>query len=223
MSADEGDRTRNLSRRNVQGHERGSPDVAEGPRRQIRHGNVRLRARGPVNRFHGSRQGSRQTVLHLAQHHPHARLHLSVAEVPGEDELPEQFRPRRGRHGADGRRHRRFAQTSRRHRSRRQHHRDLHHRQWRRSLHLARRRHDAVPRHQGHRVRRRLPLPCIARWPGKIKPGTVENGIFSGLDWLPTLVAAAGNPNIVEQLLQGVQLGDRTYKIISTATTRRIC
>jgi arylsulfatase len=55
-------------------------------------------------------------------------------------------------------------------------------------------------------------VPCIARWPGKIKPGTVENGIFSGLDWLPTLVAAAGNPNITQQLLQGLQIGDRTYK-----------
>jgi arylsulfatase A-like enzyme len=55
-------------------------------------------------------------------------------------------------------------------------------------------------------------VPCIARWPGKIKSGTVENGIFSGQDWLPTLLAAAGNPNITQQLLQGVQLGDRTYK-----------
>jgi arylsulfatase A-like enzyme len=55
-------------------------------------------------------------------------------------------------------------------------------------------------------------VPCIARWPGKIKPGTVENGIFSGLDWLPTLVAAPGNPNIVQQVSQGLQLGDRTYK-----------
>ena len=55
-------------------------------------------------------------------------------------------------------------------------------------------------------------VPCIARWPGKIKPGTVENGIFSGLDWLPTLVAAAGNPSIVQQLLQGVPLGGQTYK-----------
>ncbi len=55
-------------------------------------------------------------------------------------------------------------------------------------------------------------VPCIIRWPGKVKPGTVENGIFSGLDWLPTLAAAAGNPNITQQLLQGVQLGDRTYK-----------
>jgi len=55
-------------------------------------------------------------------------------------------------------------------------------------------------------------VPCIARWPGRIKPGTVQNGIFSGLDWLPTLVAAAGNPNITQQLLQGQQIGDRTYK-----------
>jgi arylsulfatase A-like enzyme len=55
-------------------------------------------------------------------------------------------------------------------------------------------------------------VPAIIRWPGKIKPGTVENGIFSGLDWLPTLAAAAGNPNITDQLLKGVKLGDRTYK-----------
>src|SRR4029453_6660282 len=54
--------------------------------------------------------------------------------------------------------------------------------------------------------------PCIARWPGKIKPGTVENGIMSGLDWFPTLCAAAGNPDITDQLLKGVKLGDRTYK-----------
>jgi len=55
-------------------------------------------------------------------------------------------------------------------------------------------------------------VPCIARWPGHIKPGMVENGIFSGLDWFPTLMAAAGNPNITDQLLKGVKLGDRSYK-----------
>jgi arylsulfatase A-like enzyme len=55
-------------------------------------------------------------------------------------------------------------------------------------------------------------VPCIARWPGHIKPSTVENGIFSGLDWFPTLMAAAGNPDITNQLLKGVKLGDRTYK-----------
>ena len=55
-------------------------------------------------------------------------------------------------------------------------------------------------------------VPAIIRWPGKIKPGSVENGIFSGLDWFPTLAAAAGNPNITEQLLKGVNLCDRVYK-----------
>ena len=55
-------------------------------------------------------------------------------------------------------------------------------------------------------------VPAIIRWPGKVKPGAVENGIFSGLDWFPTLVAAAGNPNITDQLLKGVTLDGRTYK-----------
>ena len=55
-------------------------------------------------------------------------------------------------------------------------------------------------------------VPAIIRWPGQVKPGTVENGLISGLDWFPTLMAAAGNPNITDQLLKGVQLGDRTYK-----------
>ena len=55
-------------------------------------------------------------------------------------------------------------------------------------------------------------VPAIIRWPGHVKPGTVENGIISGLDWLPTLAAAAGTPDITNQLLKGVKLGDRTYK-----------
>lgn len=55
-------------------------------------------------------------------------------------------------------------------------------------------------------------VPCIVRWPGHIKKGVVENGIFSGLDWFPTLLAAAGNSDITNQLLKGVKLGDRTYK-----------
>ena len=55
-------------------------------------------------------------------------------------------------------------------------------------------------------------VPAIIRWPGHVKPGSVENGIISGLDWFPTLVAAAGNPNITEELLKGVKLGDWNYK-----------
>ncbi len=55
-------------------------------------------------------------------------------------------------------------------------------------------------------------VPCIIRWPGRVPAGRVENGLISGLDWFPTLCAAAGNPNITQQLLEGVKLGDRTYK-----------
>ena len=40
----------------------------------------------------------------------------------------------------------------------------------------------------------------------------MQNGIFSGMDWFPTFLDAAGNPDITDQLLKGVQLGDRTYK-----------
>jgi arylsulfatase A-like enzyme len=55
-------------------------------------------------------------------------------------------------------------------------------------------------------------VPCIVRWPGHVAPDSVQNGIMSGLDWLPTFAAIAGNPNITDQLLQGVKFGDRTYK-----------
>ncbi|CAN5436312.1 arylsulfatase [soil metagenome] len=55
-------------------------------------------------------------------------------------------------------------------------------------------------------------VPCIARWPGHIKPDTVENGLMSGLDWFPTFLAAAGNTTITDDLLKGVKIGDREYK-----------
>ncbi len=54
--------------------------------------------------------------------------------------------------------------------------------------------------------------PGMIRWPGHVPAGKVENGIISSLDWFPTFVAAAGNPNIKEELLKGKQIGDRTYK-----------
>jgi len=55
-------------------------------------------------------------------------------------------------------------------------------------------------------------VPAILRWPGHVPADSVQNGIFSGLDWLPTFVAAAGNPNITAELLTGKQIGDRIYK-----------
>lgn len=56
-------------------------------------------------------------------------------------------------------------------------------------------------------------VPAIIRWPGKVPAGKVENQIISGLDWFPTLVAAAGNKDIAEELKQGKKLGDTTYKV----------
>jgi arylsulfatase len=55
-------------------------------------------------------------------------------------------------------------------------------------------------------------VPAMIRWPGNVPADTVQNGIFSGMDWLPTFAAAAGNPNIKEELLKGKKIGDRTYK-----------
>jgi len=56
-------------------------------------------------------------------------------------------------------------------------------------------------------------VPAIVRWPGHVPSGSVSNGIMSGLDWFPTLVAAAGNPNVTAELLKGKPMGDRTYKV----------
>ena len=56
-------------------------------------------------------------------------------------------------------------------------------------------------------------VPAIMRWPGKVQAGKIENGIVSGLDWFPTLVAAAGNPNIVDELKAGKDFGGQTYKV----------
>jgi arylsulfatase A-like enzyme len=56
-------------------------------------------------------------------------------------------------------------------------------------------------------------VPCAIRWPGVIKPGTVNNEIFAHEDMLPTLLAAAGVPNVKEQLLNGMKVGNKTFKV----------
>ena len=56
-------------------------------------------------------------------------------------------------------------------------------------------------------------VPCLIRWPGRIQPGSVSNDIVSGLDWLPTLMAAAGDPEIKDKLLKGYQVGSKTAKV----------
>lgn len=56
-------------------------------------------------------------------------------------------------------------------------------------------------------------VPTLIRWPGVIEPGTIHNDVFSHEDMLPTLVAAAGNPNIKEELLRGYSAIGRDYKV----------
>jgi arylsulfatase len=56
-------------------------------------------------------------------------------------------------------------------------------------------------------------VPAMIRWPGRIRPGQVSNEIFAALDWLPTLLAAAGEPDIKNKLLSGYNAVGKTFKV----------
>jgi len=56
-------------------------------------------------------------------------------------------------------------------------------------------------------------VPTLIKWPGVIKPGTVNNDIYSHEDMLPTLMAAVGVPDVKEQLLKGMKVGGKTFKV----------
>ena len=148
----------------------------------------------------------RQAVLLLVQHHAHALAHARRSPSA-------RSRPGRGRteyadgmiehDGHVGKMLKALDDAG----DRRQHDRPLHDRQ--RPAHelLAGRRDDAVPQREEHQLGGRVPRAVLIRWPGKIKPGTVSNEIVSGHDWLPTLLAAAGEPDIKEKLLKGHEAG----------------
>jgi arylsulfatase len=56
-------------------------------------------------------------------------------------------------------------------------------------------------------------VPFVIRWPGAVKPGTVVNDICAHEDWMPTLLAAAGEPDIKQKLLTGYKAGSMNYKV----------
>ena len=56
-------------------------------------------------------------------------------------------------------------------------------------------------------------VPCVMRWPGKIKAGTWLNGVVSHIDMFPTLLAAAGNPDVTKQLLDGCTVGGKKFNV----------
>jgi arylsulfatase A-like enzyme len=55
-------------------------------------------------------------------------------------------------------------------------------------------------------------VPMVAKWPGTIKPGTIVNEIFASEDWMPTLLAGAGEPDMKAKLLTGLKVGEKTFK-----------
>jgi len=57
-------------------------------------------------------------------------------------------------------------------------------------------------------------VPAFVRWPGKIKAGTVLNGIVAMQDWLPTLLAAAGDPEVKEKLLEGYEVDGKKFHVL---------
>ncbi|MFS8115225.1 arylsulfatase [Rhizobium jaguaris] len=56
-------------------------------------------------------------------------------------------------------------------------------------------------------------VPALIRWPGHIKAGQVSNDMMSGLDWFPTLLAAAGDTDIKDRLLKGTSIGGSQFKV----------
>jgi arylsulfatase len=56
-------------------------------------------------------------------------------------------------------------------------------------------------------------VPCLVRWPGKIKPGTITNELMSHNDWVPTFCAIAGEPDIIGKCKKGYETGGKTYKV----------
>ncbi|MCX7392601.1 MAG: arylsulfatase [Planctomycetales bacterium] len=56
-------------------------------------------------------------------------------------------------------------------------------------------------------------VPCMVRWPGKIKPGSVSNQMVVHHDWLPTILAIAGDTEVKDKLLKGYNVGNMTYKV----------
>jgi arylsulfatase len=56
-------------------------------------------------------------------------------------------------------------------------------------------------------------VPAMIRWPGQIEPGAVKTGMFSGLDWFPTLLAAAGDTDIKDRLLDGATIAGTDYNV----------
>ena len=153
----------------------------------------------------------------LDEHDPHASAH----PCPGRASRPAgSYRPHRicRRHDRARRDVGELLKKARRSRDRRQHDRDLHDRQRPAHEHLAGRGDDAVPQREEHELGGRLSCARMIRWPGHIAAGQVSNETISGLDWFPTLLAAAGDPDVKTSFSPAMRPTERPSRSISTAT-----
>ena len=78
---------------------------------------------------------------------------------------------------------------------------------------MARRRDDLVRSEKDTNWEGAFCVPCLVRWPGVIKAGTITNELMSHNDWFPTLCSIAGEPKIVEKLKSGYEANGKTYKV----------
>ncbi len=165
---------------------------------------------GAIDFIERKHRAIRRSSLWVNTTHMHFRTYTkrrSVGQVgplavplPRHDDRPRQARGQGARHARPAR-------------PRREHDRPVLDRQRRAHELLAGRRNDAVPIREEHELGGRLPGPEIIRWPGKIPAGVVSNEMVSHLDWLPTLLAAAGEPDIQQKLIDGHDAGDKKFKV----------
>ena len=188
----------------------GTPeDRKQGSARQEADGDHRRRSHGGHARLSREGEEGRQAVLPVVELHAHAHQHAPEEGERGQDRARHLSRW----HGRTRRPRRADPRQAQGARPRRQHHRHVLDRQRRRVLHLARWRHDALPRREERELGGRLSRALPMRWPGVIEPGTINNDLFSHEDMLPTLLAAVGVPDVKEQLLTGMKVGKKTFKV----------
>ena len=150
-------------------------------------------------------------VFLLGQLHPHALPHPHQARKSRTGRRKPVTLPRH--HDRPRQERRRGPGSSRQARHRRQHHRHLQHRQRPPHEYLARWCHDAVPQRKGHQLGRRLPHSRISTLARENSCRSISNEIIQHHDWLPTFLAAAGEPDIIEKLKKGHKAGDKTFKV----------
>ena len=201
-----GDRHGRPHGRAALGPGRQAEDRGHRPAHQEAHGDLRRRVRRRRQGLHQAPAARRQAVFLLGEHHPHA-----LSPTPKPKSIGQAGRWQSPYHDTmiDHDKHvGELLEPAGRARHRERHLRHVQHRQRAAHEHLARRRHDAFPQREEHQLGGRLPRAdgwCAGR--ARSRRASVSNEIVQHHDWLPTFLAMAGEPDIVEKLQEGTQGG----------------